>query len=498
MTKTIIDVDHEKARKFFLDKGSYLTVDLPQYFDFSTIIEDLSDHIRENELTLEQICKAKAFEEVNHILFSNKDGKYAWRKLQIIHPVLYVALVHKITEKENWELIVKRIRDLHANPSIKCASLPIFVSALDTQKARQITYWLHNVEEESIKLALDFEYLFHTDITDCYGAIYTHSIPWAIHTKETAKEKRRDESLIGNIIDQILQSMSYGQTNGIPQGSILMDFLAEFVLAYGDQKLSQKISDLGIREEDYRIIRYRDDYRIFVREPQKGEEIMKALSEILASIGMKLNPSKTQVRSDVITGAIKPEKLYYLQFPIPHKVKSRELKRELLIALQVSEKFPNTGATTKRLTKLLELYDDENKYPIDEISILISIAVDSPMSIPVVTAFISKLIKLVDKDKKKELYDKIMRKIKLLPNSSLLEIWIQRMLIKSEYENNYEEKLCLLAAGKDSDLFNNEWLPTGDLKGKVEQNIVDRDIIDSLDEVISKEEIELFKTPHYS
>ena len=498
MTRTILDVEHDIAKKFFLDKGSYLTVDLPQYFDFSKILQDLSDHIEESELTLRQICKAKAFEDVNHILFSNKGGKYAWRKLQIIHPAIYVALVHKITEKENWKLIVNRIRDLHANPSIKCASMPIFVDDLETQKARQITYWLHNVEEESIKLALDFEYLFHTDITDCYGSIYTHSIPWAVHTKEIAKENRSDQSLIGNIIDQILQSMSYGQTNGIPQGSILMDFVAEFVLAYADHKLNQKISDLGIKESEYQIIRYRDDYRIFVREPQKGEEIMKALSEILASIGMRLNPSKTQVRSDVITGAIKPEKIHYLQFPIPSKIKNRELKKELLIALQVSEKYPNTGATVKRLIKLLELYDDENKYPIDEISILINIAVDSPMSIPIVTAFISKLIQPIEKDKRKELYDKIMRKIKLLPNSSLLEIWIQRMLIKSEYENNYKEKLCLLAADEEAELFNNVWLPTDGLKEKVEQNIVDKDMIDSLDEVISKEEIELFKMPHYS
>ena len=46
------------------------------------------------------------------------------------------------------------------------------------------------------------------------------------------------EKYIGNRIDTMIQSMSYGQTNGIPQGSILMDFIAEMVLGYSDLLLS--------------------------------------------------------------------------------------------------------------------------------------------------------------------------------------------------------------------------------------------------------------------
>jgi hypothetical protein len=45
------------------------------------------------------------YENVNYKLFTNKDGQYAWRLFQLIHPVLYVDLVHKITQEENWETI---------------------------------------------------------------------------------------------------------------------------------------------------------------------------------------------------------------------------------------------------------------------------------------------------------------------------------------------------------------------------------------------------------
>lgn len=55
--------------------------------------------------------------------------------------------------------------------------------------------------------------------------------------------------------------MRYGQTNGIPQGSALMDFIAEIVLVYCDEKLTKKLESLNIT--DYKILRYRDDYRVF-------------------------------------------------------------------------------------------------------------------------------------------------------------------------------------------------------------------------------------------
>ena len=36
--------------------------------------------------------------------------------------------------------------------------------------------------------------------------------------------------------------MNYGQTNGIPEGSILTDFIAEIVLGYIDLQLSEKLT----------------------------------------------------------------------------------------------------------------------------------------------------------------------------------------------------------------------------------------------------------------
>jgi len=40
-------------------------------------------------------------------------------------------------------------------------------------------------------MSLGYVYLLDADVTDCYGAIYAHSIAWGIHGKSAAKNKRR-------------------------------------------------------------------------------------------------------------------------------------------------------------------------------------------------------------------------------------------------------------------------------------------------------------------
>ena len=58
-----------------------------------------------------------------------------------------------------------------------------------------------------------------------------------------SEKERKKEKLFGDSIDKLLRYMHYGQTNGIPAGSVLMDFIAELVLGYTDLELSEKIGE---------------------------------------------------------------------------------------------------------------------------------------------------------------------------------------------------------------------------------------------------------------
>lgn len=105
------------------------------------------------------------------------------------HPSFsYVALVDKITEPQNWGKIKERFKKFQQNPKIRCLSIPVKAENKQRDKAQQISQWWEAVEQESIALSIDYDFIFETDIADCYSSIYTHSIAWAIETKETAKK----------------------------------------------------------------------------------------------------------------------------------------------------------------------------------------------------------------------------------------------------------------------------------------------------------------------
>ena len=226
--KNVLKFNKNAAKDYFLKKESYVNFDLPLYFSFQALINKTDKKLAKKNLSDFRQSSPRDIDNVNYRLLSNKDGKYSWRPLQLIHPAIYVSLVHKITEKGNWKLIKERFKLFQQNDKIECHSLPVISETeARTDKTEQILTWWQMIEQRALVLALDFKYVLHTDISDCYGSIYTHSIPWALHKKSEAKKKknRNKQSLIGVSIDSHLQDMSFGQTNGIPQGSTLMDFI---------------------------------------------------------------------------------------------------------------------------------------------------------------------------------------------------------------------------------------------------------------------------------
>ena len=177
--KIILELNNNEAAQFFLKEESYFNFDLPPYFAFENLIQAVSGHIAKQDIEAFHLTKrryAAEFENVNYKFLNNKDGKFAWRPFQLIHPALYVSLVNKITEQENWNLIVDRFQQFQANPNIRCYCIPLESETKQSDKASTVSQWWLAIEQQSIELALKYECVLHTDISDCYGSIYTHSV----------------------------------------------------------------------------------------------------------------------------------------------------------------------------------------------------------------------------------------------------------------------------------------------------------------------------------
>lgn len=437
---TILDLDAKEALFFFLDSKIYCSLDFPPYISFGTFLTSINNFLSNHPDILKHV-HPENYENVNYIIASNKDGKYDWRPFELINPILYVQLARTITEETHWEDICKRFKDFAVNPDIECMSIPVVENTLQTNQKAQILAWWENIEQRSIELSLDYEYLIETDITNCYGALYTHSIAWALHTKERAKQQRR-ENLIGNIIDKYIRAMRYGQTNGIPQGSVLMDFIAEMVLGYIDSLLSDRIKANNIT--DYHILRYRDDYKIFVNNPHTGEHILKIITEVLAEFGMKPNILKTNTYDNIILHAIKKDKLAWLI----KKQSNKDLQKHLLLIYKHSLEYPHAGSLIKPLQdcyfRIKKSHNLQN-HPKSLIAIIVDIAYRNPRTYAICAAMLSIILaQLSNKDEQKEIITKIKNKFSLIPNTSNMLIWLQRISLFFKFDIDYDDALCRL------------------------------------------------------
>jgi len=485
--KDILKLTHKEAKTLLLNRESYSNISLPEYFSFQELLDKIDKTLNGKNISDFKDKSPRNLENVNHKLLSNKDGKFAWRPFQLINPAIYVSLVNSITEESSWEILKDRFIIFQANDKIECHSLPaISESKSKTNKTAQILNWWQMIEQKSLTLTLDFKYVLHTDIADCYSSIYTHSIPWAIHTKAKAKKNRKN-SLLGNAIDNHLQDMSFGQTNGIPQGSVLMDFIAEIILGYVDLLLTEKLVSKGI--SDYKILRFRDDYRIFTNNSFEAEQIAKELSEILSNIGLKLNADKTIASDDIIKSSIKPDKRYW----ISNQIITGNKQKWLIQLYLLSEKYPNSGTIDTQMREFLIVLEKSKKkdYNLETlISLVTEIALRNPRVVPTCIAILSIFLSKIKNDKEKLLLaDKIKNKFKEIPNSSFMMVWFQRLNLKIHKAEMYSEPLCQKVTESKVVIWNNEWL-NDKLKGIFDKTpIIKKETVTKTKKKVSKLEI---------
>lgn len=497
----ITEMTAEEAKDFLLKHTSYCNFQLPVYFDFNPLLIAISKslELKKNGISDIGYKKACIHEGVNYTLQTNKDGHYSWRPFELIHPAIYAHLVHKITDSGEWDLLIQRFGEYQNNPKIVCVSLPREANdEKTTDTAVAVNDWWRDVEQESINKALEFKYLFTTDIANFYPSIYTHSIPWAIHTKTVAKQARGDNSNLGNRIDTALRKMSWGQTNGIPQGSILMDFIAEIILGYADESLGEKLTNEGIT--DYHIIRYRDDYRVFTNSKEDAEKIARYLTVILQKLGLQLNASKTSLSEDIIFNSMKPDKKEALML-FGKTVAGTTIQKTLLKLAIFSRKHKNSGQLNKYLAKISKRLErtkklKENVRPI--VSIIADMMVNNPRTFASCALVLSNVLKFIeDNDEKIELLKLVKAKFKPILGTGIIDIWLQRVSYHINPDIEYQETLSAIVSGvhinPHEKVWNSDWITDANVKNIVMAiPFVDKDKLNEAELVIPENEVVLY------
>ncbi len=491
--KRLVDLSNEEARSHFLKGSSYFNGDLPKYISFEPILGGVAAVLNGGNYAQFKASNPDDLSNVNYNFIANKDGKFSWRPYELMHPAIYASLVNVICDEANWKTITARLKEFEGG-LVHCCSAPVMSVDHQTDTATQITSWWQSVEQRSLTCSLEFSHLLHTDVTDCYGSLYTHSISWALHGLKEAKASKGKNSLLGNKIDAHIKAGRYGQTNGISQGSVLMDFVAELVLGYIDKQINSELED----SSDIRILRYRDDYRIFANSDERAESVLKVVSDRLRSVGMKLGVSKTFSCRNVIEGSVKPDKLAGIDLQDLGHSNAKTVQKQLLRLHSFGQRFPNSGALRRLVGEFHTNIAAQTSVPADvevQVAIATDIACVSPATFPAVAGILSHLISLSPDAAKARLWKKVREKMARVPYNGYLEIWLQRVTqpksLGIKFESN--EPICQIVNGASPQLWECDWIASDALKKALEvDKIVVADAKEA-EEVVQPEEVELFK-----
>lgn len=208
------------------------------------------------------------------------------RPLKIPNPFSYFALAEIIAS--NWAAIRQ-----HTWAQRLSASRPHLVKS----SGRAVVPRYHYGELTRLRALRRRagRYLLMTDIDQFYPSIYTHAIPWALHTKAVAKatvkagKGAKGPSLLGDLLDTALRNTNDGQTQGIPIGPDTSLVIAEILLAAADKEL------IGRASKTLSGHRYVDDYELSFDNLSSAEQALSDLQAILAGLELLVNPRKTRI-----------------------------------------------------------------------------------------------------------------------------------------------------------------------------------------------------------
>jgi hypothetical protein len=97
---SILELSAKEAREHLLKPESYCSLDLPPYFVFEKMLKEVNEILDGKNLSDFLKGNPREYENVNYKILNNKNGTYAWRPFQLIHPAIYVSLVQDYREKQ--------------------------------------------------------------------------------------------------------------------------------------------------------------------------------------------------------------------------------------------------------------------------------------------------------------------------------------------------------------------------------------------------------------
>lgn len=440
--------------------------------------------------------------------FSLPKGQYARRVLQLPHPYNYIHLVNHLTETNNWKLMQDHFeKSIFSNSIVKENKKAGQKIENKDNRATQTNYNSFNASKRKAILdAYDMLYELKVDISKYYPSIYTHSIVWAILSKERAKKiwriKEKDRPNepdfssyeFADKLDCLIRSCQDNQSVGIPIGPDSSHIIAEIIGCFIDKQIQNEFPEL-------KAFRYFDDYHIYIETEEKGQIVLRFIQQILAELQLSLNENKLKISKFPFEFEEKwVKEINDVTFNEPTE---KNIKQYFSVLFGLVNKNPQKSDTIfKYAFKTFEKRTTEiNKehWDIFEALLLKSVLVE-PSSLEMVSRILETYKTFVSISKLKSIIEKILEMHCSLNHhfETVWALWILKQFGIS-LSKNWAEKIINTGDGFSIllllDLNNNGLLDNGGLDASLKQNISDLldDQTNKMDWLLYYEAVEIKK-----
>lgn len=235
-----------------------------------------------------------------------------------------------------------------------------------TYKDYDISYKFYE-SFDYLRIEQKFRFLRTLDVASCFYHIYTHSIAWAVKSKEYAKANLRGHfpNLFESAFDDLMQSMNYRETNGILVGPEISRIFAEIIFQRIDLNVLERLKnerDLSLHK-DFEIKRYVDDHFVFANEEKTLDIIEDVYKDELEKFKLYLNAKKSETFERPFASNITVAKAMLCEHFISFKGKMRMDNKNVYHAISGRKDMKKYLSTFRVITKQNEVtYDILNRY----------------------------------------------------------------------------------------------------------------------------------------
>ncbi len=204
------------------------------------------------------------------------------RVLGIPHPIPYAELC--LTLHTHWDKIVKKVGSVSNYNDVSLLRPQVHVGT-----DRLVSFKSYNQQDDELdKIEKSFgkQVMVYADIANFYPSVYSHTLPWALVGKKTAKKyvghKRKKRWF--NQIDFKTRNTKNNESNGVLIGPDTSNILTEIILSQIDK---------GLKKYDY--YRYIDDFTCYCKDEAEAQQFIIDLSSLLSEFRLALNAKKTRI-----------------------------------------------------------------------------------------------------------------------------------------------------------------------------------------------------------